>query len=179
MDDFEKHIKANRVLFDEHTADKAKIWANIEAKLEQKKPKVIPIWKSPMAKIAAGILIIIGVFGIIGESHYDFKTIEPSSSKQELGDIDMHYKNLLSVQIQLVKNNPKLSDEDKVEFLSFMDDLDEEYRLLKMELDKNLDNQLVLEAIVANYKKRIELIENLLEQLNDSNIKKEDYGYTI
>ena len=50
---------------------------------------------------------------------------------------------------------------------------------LKLEMRDNLDNERVLEAIVNNYKKRIELIENLLKQINAS--KKEiDYeGYTL
>jgi len=43
----------------------------------------------------------------------------------------------------------------------------------------NLDNERVLEAIVANYKKRIELIENLLQQINDAKKTSEDYGYTL
>ena len=60
-----------------------------------------------------------------------------------------------------------------------MDDLDREYDELKVEMRNNLDNELLLEAIIANYKKRIELIENLLRQLNESKIKEEDYGYTL
>jgi hypothetical protein len=49
-----------------------------------------------------------------------------------------------------------------------MDELDVEYNILKKELNKNIDNERVLEAIVINYKKRIELIENLLKQINSS-----------
>ena len=61
-----------------------------------------------------------------------------------------------------------------------MDELDAEYEVLKKEMQKNLDNEQVLEAIVGNYKKRIELIENLLHQLNESKKPDEDeYGYTL
>ena len=60
-----------------------------------------------------------------------------------------------------------------------MDELDEEYETLREEMRNNLDNERVLEAIVANYKKRIELIENLLRQLNDAKKSDEDYGYTL
>jgi len=35
-------------------------------------------------------------------------------------------------------------------------------------MNKNLDSELILEAIVSNYKKRIELIENLLQRINSS-----------
>jgi hypothetical protein len=79
----------------------------------------------------------------------------------------------------MVKNHPDLSQEDKDEFLSFMDELDEEYGVLKLEMEKNLNNERVLEAIIGNYKKRIELIENLLRQINDSKMINDDYGYTL
>ncbi|MEP1017044.1 hypothetical protein, partial [Maribacter dokdonensis] len=94
-------------------------------------------------------------------------------------DIDMHYKGLVTYQVQLVQNNNQLTAADKEEFLSFMVELDAEYEQLKLEMRNNLDNEQVLAAIVSNYRKRIELIENLLQQLNESKIKEDDYGYTL
>ncbi|WP_276166863.1 hypothetical protein [Zobellia alginiliquefaciens] len=179
MDNFEKHIRENKALFDDHKADRGKMWANIEAQLEPAKPKVVPLWKSPMLRIAASVLIILGISGLIGVSFLDGSSTENSFVSKELQDIDMHYKGLVSYQVQLVKNNDELSEADKEEFLSFMDELDAEYEQLKLEMRNNLDNELVLEAIVSNYRKRIELIENLLHQLNESKLKDEDYGYTL
>ena len=179
MDNFEKHIRANKEAFDGQKADRAKLWANIEAQLEPSEPKVIPLWKSPMLRIAATVLVILGISGLIGISFLNGSTNENNFVSKELQDIDTHYKGLVSYQVQLVKNNDKLSDADKEEFLSFMDELDTEYEQLKLEMKNNLDNELVLEAIVSNYRKRIELIENLLRQLNESKLKDEDYGYTL
>lgn len=182
MDNFEKNIRENREQFDEHKADKAKLWANIAPELEVSRPKVVPLWRSPLIRVAAGILLLFGISAIIGNSMMNNadQDGQDTTVSQELLDIDMHYKSLVSHQVQLVKNHPKLSEEDKEEFLLFMDELDEEYELLKLEMRKNLDNELVLEAIIANYKKRIELIENLLRQINDSKIINEDYdGYNL
>lgn len=182
MDNFEKHIRENKALFDEHKADKAKLWANIAEELEDSKPKVVPLWRFPIIRVAASIVLLFGITTIIGVSlmnKTDYNT-QNNIVSQELLDIDMHYKSLVSYQVQLVKDHPKLSDRDKEEFLLFMDELDTEYEFLKLEMKKNLDNELVLEAIIANYKKRIELIENLLHQINDSKIINEDYdGYTL
>ncbi|WP_299534182.1 hypothetical protein [Ulvibacterium sp.] len=182
MDNFEKHIRENKALFDEHKADKAKLWANIASDLEEPGPKVVPLWRSPLIRVAAGVLLLFGIAGITGVflmKKADYNMQETIVS-QELLDIDMHYKSLVSYQVQLVKDNPKLSDGDKEEFLLFMDELDKEYELLKLEMKKNLDNERILEAIIANYKKRIELIENLLHQINDSKITNEDYdGYIL
>jgi hypothetical protein len=168
MDEFEKHIRKNKSLFDDHKADKAKIWEAISKGLNDVEPKVIPIWKSNKMRIAASILIIIGIFGILNFGIFNIKNSMASFENQELQEIDMHYKSLVAFQVQLIEQNSKLSNIDKKDFLSFMVELDKEYEDLKLELNKNLDNELVLEAIISNYKKRIELIENLLKQINNS-----------
>ncbi len=179
MDNFEKHIRKNATRFDTHKADRAKLWANISAALEQPEPKVIPLWKRPMLRIAASVVLLLGIAGFIGLSVMGVGTSEPQYVSRELLDIDRHYQGLVAYQVQLVQNNPNLTANDKAEFLSFMDELDAEYEVLRKEMHKNLDNERVLEAIVANYKKRIELIENLLQQINDAKQPDEDYGYTL
>lgn len=179
MDNFEKHVQENAAEFDEHKANRAKMWGNIAAELKVEKTKVIPLWKSPIFKIAAIVVLFISLSGIIGLSVWSSTAVETQYASKELLDIDIHYKSLVSYHVQLVKDHPKLSEEDKVEFLSFMDELDIEYEELRIEMAKNLDNELVLEAIISNYKQRIELIEKLLKQINDSKIQDEDYGYTL
>ncbi|RXP64542.1 hypothetical protein EC396_00775 [Lutibacter sp. HS1-25] len=165
MDNFEKHIIKNKQQFEDYTPDASKMWAAISNELDKEKPKAIPLWKNSKFKIAASIVLILGIFSIVG---LGFKNTPNKFSNQELQEIDMHYQSLVSYQVQLVKNNTHLSSTDKEEFLSFMVELDQEYELLKLELDENLDNELILEAIITNYKKRIELIENLLHQINNS-----------
>ncbi|MGB5818258.1 MAG: hypothetical protein WBG90_02145 [Saonia sp.] len=170
MDEFEKHIRENKSSFDVHTADRSKIWENIASRLDDPQPKTIPLWKSPMFKVAASIFIVLGLFALFGlvmgqrNNYVDTDTLVD----RELQDIDIHYQGLISHQVRLLQNSPKLSKEEKEEFLGFIDELDEEYETLRLEMKKNLDNELVLEAIIGNYKKRIELIENLLRQINKS-----------
>ncbi|MFK7813471.1 MAG: hypothetical protein AB8B59_13340 [Maribacter sp.] len=180
MDNFEKHIRENTSEFDEHKTDRSKMWANISKELEMEKPKVIPLWKSPKLRIAATFLILLGLAGFIGMQVLgSISSTETQYASKELLDIDMHYKGLVSYQVKLVQNSPNLSEDDKTEFLSFMDELDAEYAQLRLEMQNNLDNERVLEAIVSNYKQRIELIEKLLKQINDSKLNDDDYGYTL
>jgi len=179
MDNFEKNIREHKAEFDGHKADKAKMWAAIAGELKTEEPKVIPLWKSPMLRIAAGLALVIGIAAFMVFSVNGKEDMETQYASKELMDIDMHYKNLVSYQVQLVQNHKNLSDEEKAEFLSFMDELDAEYEQLRLEMQNNLHNEKVLEAIVSNYKQRIELIENLLKQINDSKIQDEDYGYTL
>lgn len=178
MDYFEKHIRDRKAVFDEHKADRSKMWAKIASELDNSKPKVVPLWKSPLVRMAASIVLVLLLTSLIGITVYGGSG-QNTVVSQELLDIDMHYGNLVQHQVQLVKNHPSLSQEDKDEFLSFMEELDEEYGVLKLEMEKNLGNERVLEAIIGNYKKRIELIENLLKQINDSKMINDDYGYTL
>ncbi len=169
MNDFEKHIRENKALFDEHKADKSKLWANIEARLDKpdQNIKTIKLWNTVAFKVAATIILALGLFSIINIG-INMTDSQNSLAAQELNDIDMHYKGLVSYQVKLVNRSSYLTSEEKATFLLFMDELDVEYDILKLELQKDIDPERVLEAIVINYKKRIELIENLLEQINSS-----------
>ncbi|THV60888.1 hypothetical protein EZV76_00705 [Flagellimonas alvinocaridis] len=180
MDNFEKRIRENKEAFDVHKVDRDKLWKGIASQLEEKaEPKVIPLWKSRGFKVAASIVLLVGL------SLTAFVTMNAPGqnmegyASEELLEIDMHYQHLVHQQVLLIQENPKLSAMDKEEFLSFMDELDEEYMQLKLEMRDNLDNERVLEAIVNNYKKRIELIENLLKQINASKKEMDYEGYTL
>ncbi|WP_109302564.1 hypothetical protein [Aquimarina sp. AU474] len=182
MDNFEKHIRENAAEFDEHKADRAKLWAHISTELqkeESKETKVIPLWVWSTLRIACFVVLLLSIGGFIGFSIYKSGTPKEQFVSKELQEINMHYKDLLAYQVELVQKNPNLSKEDKTEFLSFMDELDTEYETLRLEMHKNLDNEQVLEAIVANYQKRIDLITNLLQKINDSKKLDDTYGYTL
>lgn len=181
MDNFEKHIKENKEAFNVHKVDKNKLWKGIASQLEENdKVKIIPLWKSRKLRVAASIILLMGLslttFLMVSDP---VSQMGEGYANEELLDIDMYYKNLVFQQVQLVKNHPTLAAEDKEEFLSFMDELDDEYEQLRLEMQNNLDNELVLEAIVNNYKKRIELIENLLKQINASKNETDYEGYIL
>ncbi len=180
MDNFEKNIKHNKALFDVYKADKSKLWANIESRLDlpEQKVKTVRLWTTPIFKVAATVIIALGLFSIINIGLNSSNT-QNNFASQELSDIDMHYKGLVAYQVKLVKNHTQLSAKEKETFLLFMDELDDEYEVLKQELQKGLDSERVLEAIVINYKKRIELIENLLKQINSSKKMESDDVYML
>jgi len=177
MNEFEKHIRNNKYLFDDKTADKIKIWEAIDIELSTPTPKKIRSKRFYFMRVAASIAIVLGLYASSIQFFITNEQTHPIDNG--LQDIDMHYSNLVSKQVNLVKNHPKLSYEDKEDFLSFMNELDEEYEILKTELNNNLNNELILEAIIKNYKQRIELIESLLKQINDSKKANDDYGYIL
>lgn len=180
MDELEKYIQEHKSSFNEYKVDKAKLWANIEKELVTKpEPKVFRLWQSPLLKVAASILIIIGLFTTVNFFIGGGINQGTVIVNQELEEIDMYYSSMVKQQVQLVQLSAKLSDEDKIQFLSFMEELDKEYAELKLEMTENLDNERVLEAIVNNYKKRIELIESLLDRVNNNKNIEDESGYIL
>ena len=128
MDDFEKNIKENKLLFDEHKADRSKLWKTIESRLDtsETKPKVIKLWHKPMFKVAATIIIALGLFSLVNILNTNEGNQQNNFANQELNDIDAHYKGLVAYQVKLVDKNTQLSPKEKKEFLSFIDELDVE-----------------------------------------------------
>ncbi|OUS01624.1 hypothetical protein A9Q86_07585 [Flavobacteriales bacterium 33_180_T64] len=164
-DKLEKYIIANKQEFDDYQleeVDKLKLWSHISEGLPEQSKPVIPLWRKPVFKIAASLIILLGcAFTLIMNNNNDYKN---SIVNEELYEIDIYYKSLVNNQIQLIKNNPNLSIIDQEDFLLLVDDLDNEYIKLKKELKAGINNQKIIEAIINNYRKKIQLMEDLLER---------------
>ena len=176
MDKLEKFIQENSDSFNEHKADKAKMWKAIATELEQPKSRVIPLWRKLPFQIAVSLLILLGIAGVY---NMNTKKAPVNYANKELQQIDSYYQNIVEAQVKLVQNDKHLSAKNKEEFLKFMVELDKEDAILKLDLADNLDNQQVLSAIIKNYKKRIELIENLLNQINASKKDTHENEYVL
>lgn len=179
MDEFEKFIKQNKSKFNDHKADTSKIWNAINLELDKPKTKVVPLWESTIFKVAASVIIILGILTIVKLSVGINSDSNSNLANTELQEINFHYQKLIVAQVNLVKKNTNLSADNKEEFLGFIEELDKEYNTLIIDLNDNLDNELVLEAIVNNYKKRIELLENLLKQIKESKNNTDDNVYIL
>ena len=177
MDGFEKHIRNNREQFDEHKADRDKMWKHIQPGLGEKEvietPKIVPLWKRNWFMMAASIAIVVGLGTTLLFNQPSSTQLAESTG---LLEIDLYYENIVAQQVKMVYDSPALSEEEKAEFLQFMDELDEEYKLLKVELNEGLDNEQVLEAIVNHYQKRIDIIMSLLNRINQSKKESNDKG---
>lgn len=180
MKELENFIRTNTSEFNSAIPDKEGLWDKISAELKTEEERTIPIWKRTY-RWAAVFLVILGLGSFLQIGYFSLDTQNSSSNTitTELKGIDAHYQGLVSSQVALLLDHPGLSEDSKSEFLSFLDELDEEYNVLRKELDKGLDNEIVLEAIISNYQKRIELIQKLLLLLEDTNIKEDENAYTL
>lgn len=164
-DELEKYIIDNKHAFDDYQLDeidKLKLWTDIADTLEPE-TKVVPLWKKPLIKVAASIVFLLGLS--MYSFLYNVETPQQGIVSQELYEIDNHYKALVQSQIELIQKSPNLSLADQEDLMLLIEDLDVEYSKLKKELEEGINDQRVIEAIISNYRKKIKIMENLLERL--------------
>lgn len=180
MDNLKKYTSKHQAKFDDFDldeVDKLRLWGDIVSELPEKPVKVIPLWKKTTFRVAASIVLLIGcTFFFLQSGGQD---PEQQIVNQELNDIDNHYKLLVYNQVALIKNNLNLSKEDQEDFLLLIDDLDAEYNKLKEELKLGINNEKIIEAIISNYRKKIKLMEDLLERSYPVKTDFEDEAITL
>lgn len=164
-DELEKYVEEHRCEFDDYNlyeTDKLKLWSKIDAEITEPEQKVIPLWKRTSFRIAASVIILLTcTVSFLTLSNYNS---EGQIVNNELHQINSHYQALVDNQIQLIKTNSNLNEEEKVMFLMLADDLDIEYKKLRNELQEGVNDQKIIEAIINNYKRKIQLMEDLLER---------------
>ncbi len=166
-DELEKYVKEHREAFDDfkpNKADMLNLWDKIENELPEPAKPVIPLWRKTVFRVAASVVLFFG-FALMYFIVLNSGNTEHQIVNQELYEIDNHYKILVNNQIELIKNSKSLSKADQDDFLLLIEDLDKECENLKNELKEGINNQRIIEAIIANYRKKLELMENLLERI--------------
>ncbi|WP_420571228.1 hypothetical protein [Kordia sp.] len=164
-DELQKYIQANKSQFDDHSVDevdKLALWGKISEQLSETPKKVIPLWKKASFRVAAAVILLFGCMFTYYTTNQEYEDYDMVS--EEFLQIDTHYKSLVENQIKLVKNSANLSKEEQADFLNYIDELDQEYIKLKKELKQGVNNQIIIEAIINNYIKKIRIMEDLLRR---------------
>mgnify|MGYP003682980193 CR=1 FL=1 len=164
-DELKNYIQSHKNQFDDHSVDevdKLALWGKITEQLPETPKKVIPLWKKASFRVAAAVVLLFGCMFAYYSANQEYEDYDMVS--EEFRQIDTHYKSLVESQIQLVKNSVNLSKEEQSDFLNYIDELDQEYIKLKQELKQGVNNQLIIEAIINNYRKKIQIMEDLLRR---------------
>lgn len=127
----------------------------------QPKQKVTP-WK--WISIAASIILLFGVWFGQTEQSNGLELADVSSKMEETQD---YFTSLIRNEIEKV-NTQKNDDNKQLIDDSFirLQKLDEQYSTLTIELKESNGDQRVIFAMITNYQQRIEVLQNLLEQLD-------------
>jgi hypothetical protein len=178
-DRLEDFVKQNREQFDLHEPDPS-IWLKVNpAGVPLKKERTSLRWLRVAASLAiifagfaAGIYFLSG--GKTGQDLYS------SELYNEIRETENYYNQMVSeryleLETYLVSNPAakEMLDAD-------MEELDQVYEELKEDLKDNASNPEVVEAMILNYRVKLEILEDLLDQLKGKeNQDEEDESYSL
>ena len=168
MDKLEKFILENRVKFDEYQPS-SEIWKRLQfispVSLKGKKRFLILV-----SRVAAIILIFALSFMV--HEYRDHRkerkyTGLPGIYKHypELQEAAVYYNHIVSGKLKDMKpfleRNPMIAGELKGELA----ELDSVYKSLKTDLLDNIANDQIIDAMILNYKLKLEILEDLQNEL--------------
>ncbi|NRD19892.1 hypothetical protein HNV08_07510 [Winogradskyella eckloniae] len=173
-----------RDLYKNNTQNKdLKMSEGHELRFLQKLDKAFPVeekssHKFPFFKVAASIILLLGLsIGGLKMFNHSVEDKDPiqvvDTEIKTLGDVSPDFKkvedyylasiNLELSKVQLTPENKELFDG----YIARLKELNDEYKRLTIELNKNGPNEATLDALIQNLKFRLKLVMRLKDKLKD------------
>lgn len=173
-DKLEKYILDHRGDFDEQEPG-PDLWD----KIDTRKARVIRInWKDIAWKAAAVAVIFVASYFfhdyMSSRKQYTHVPLRKNSELnapivKELIEAEAYYTSQINIRkeevFRLTASNPEVRHEIDDEMV----DLDRVYTELKEDLKDNADNEEVIEAMIQNYRLKLDILEEMLARLRQSN----------
>lgn len=174
QDKLEKFISENRELFDDELPGSG-VWENISADIQ---PQRGIGWKSILWKAAAAVIIFTASWFFhdlidsspseITTAHKEAMDSESKEKRNALLEAEAYYTsrigNTREKVYKLARDNRQLLKELNEEFV----ELDRIMKDLKRDLQDNAANEEVVEAMIQNYRVKLLILEEVLQQLQKS-----------
>jgi hypothetical protein len=162
MDAFEKYIITHREEFDEHAPD-PRIWSRIQKQLPRSGRDPVVMWKW-IAVAAVGLVLILS--GVIAGLYIGHSGYEDSAEYAEFKMSEKYYAAQFSERMAtLAKYHPDPAvNRDIQELTELYNELSEE-----LVAQSNPNKEQIIQAMIANYQTRIDLLERVLSRIEQSN----------
>ena len=184
-DKLEDFVKRNRASFDSEEPP-VMVWEGIKKRRSpvKKKGRVISLNSWAIAVAASVLLMAVAVIALQSRTIKSLKAeiteVEvPVTNEwtlpEELKELDGIYATQVSQTFDLLSSHPEEAQEVRDE----LSELDEEFDELKEELGAGFSRQEVVEAMIENYRFKLELLEQTLEHFkrNDKIITEDENVY--
>jgi hypothetical protein len=173
-DKLEKYILDHREQFDDKEPDPA-LWEKVDT---HKAPVIRVNWKDIAWKAAAVAAIFVASYFF-----HDYMASREQSSRdlignnteansqvvRELIEAEAYYTSQIDMRkdevFRLTASDPEVRHEIDLEMV----DLDRVFTELKEDLKDNADNEEVMEAMIQNYRLKLDILEEMLFRLKQSN----------
>lgn len=164
-DRLEQFIKDNREAFDEKVPS-PKVWENIDKAITPTKTvRLNPVWLRVAAVVAVVIIsaVLATQTGILSPAEYTAKSADPEL--RELIEAEAFYAQQVNGKLKEIRKcyytNPELKEEIETD----LNELENMYNVLKKDLQDNISNKMVIEAMIDNNRNRLKLVDEVLEQI--------------
>lgn len=170
-DKLKRFVIDNREKFEVHETDLDSLWSGIDQAV---KKEAAFKWGN-LLKVAATV-ILIAVVGMVGlRVAYQGQISDGIALHQispDLAETEYFYFQQIEEKISIIKASQGELDP---QILNDLAALDSAYKDLKMDLSENIGNEEIINAMIENYRIKLMILEQILEQINkDNNDKKEE-----
>lgn len=165
-DRLEEFVKAKRDEFD-FREPSPQVWEKISA--ETKKHKTVSM-RNYFIRVAAIVVVVVissallWQSGIIQSNRLAKNTSNPEL--MELIEAEAFYAHQVDKKLQEIQKCYKTFPELKEEIETDLMELENMYKILKTDLNENISNKSVIEAMIENNRFRVKLCDDVLEQIN-------------
>lgn len=133
-----------------------------EKKLNQLTPQKSQSWK--WMSVAASILLMLGFW--IG-SYHQTQINELSDVSPKMKEVERYFIAAINEELKSVESQRSLETEVIIEeALDQIEELSEEYQFFLIDLRTQNNPREIINAMIKNYQQRLEILENLLDQIN-------------
>lgn len=160
-DELKDHINSRRQEFEVYDFDLDNSWDNISRRLKRKEKSHVKVPLKLIWRVAAVFLIMIGATFYLAWTNLSNRSID-SISSLELAEADAYYGNLISNKVLQLRSSKSEIDPNIYEDIEA---LDVAFSELKEDLRDNADNDEVINAMILNYKIKLEILERILMEL--------------
>jgi len=178
MDPLEQFIRDNKEELKHKLENKDALWDAINKDITPRKQAVVKRLGWQKWAIAASFLLAVGV-GMLWLNNGSTDSNMVAEKPLEILEIDAHYQKLINARVMQVKNSTSLSQQQKTEIIKYLQNLENESLELEKELEININNVQIIQAIINNYRERLDIMEKLLDRSIDQNNNKHERNISI
>ncbi|WP_109831962.1 hypothetical protein [Reichenbachiella versicolor] len=170
MNNFEKYLKENKNELKRELEPRRELWDKIDQKLENKRNAKFK-WIQLSAAVVALLLAATALFRTVERDPKVILELPLAKYSTEYGLVEQEYQESIRYSTQLVANM-KTSVEVKKQTASYLNGLEalemayEGYK--KIVVEEGCDD-IMMELIIDNYQRRLELLENLQGEIKKLN----------
>lgn len=173
MTDFlKKTVDQRRGSFDVFETDLDQAWIEIDKRLqagelEKHMPAKPKGWWNGTTRLAAAIALI-GVASLVLlalRQQADKGQPTLSMVSTEMAETEQYYSMMISERLKEIQTNGRTID---LEVLADLEALDLAYGELRTDLADNVDNEEVIDAMIINYKIKLQILDRILAQIKEA-----------